>query len=502
MENFIPFNTVAMKNPPFRIFFFPCKSPGSFFFFPFFLLFLSPGVQAQSMFVSEGISIRNDYGYELIGRLRDRILLFRDKYDDFEVQAFDNQMRLSWTRGMDDLDRRGVQILSVVGSKNDFSVIHKVRRRSRTALRIHKYDPGANLIDSMMVKDYGDRIFTPPVLDIVRSDDKNCFVVFNSAERNKLEITCFRLDKMQLLWDKTIAIDDEFYENGPKAMALSNAGEFFLINERNNRRSRLEEHEFLVLHIGSGFEKTSRVPLGEYLTNDMRFIYDNHNRRLVAAGLYADKNRDRANGVFYLSMTPGDTTGQVLRYEPFDDKFISVLRQKDVSDDTKGVEDADVKQLVLRQDGGVVLVVERQHEIQRGSAAGRGFWRDGLRMVVDFYFDDMFIIAMHPDGRIHWKTVLHKKQYSQDDDGTFSSYFLVRGADKLRVLFNDEIKYENTCSEYVISPDGDFDRNSLVNTVGQNMRLRFRDALQVSAGECLIPSEFRNKLKLVLLRFQ
>src|SRR5690606_12719008 len=153
-ENFIPFNSVAMKNPPFRIYFLPRKSPGGFFFLPFFLLFLSPGVQAQSMFVSEGISIRNDYGYELIGRLRDRILLFRAKYDDFEVQAFDNQMRLSWTRGMDDLDRRGVQILSVVGSKNDFSVIHKVRRRSRSVLRIHKYDPGANLIDSMMVKDY------------------------------------------------------------------------------------------------------------------------------------------------------------------------------------------------------------------------------------------------------------------------------------------------------------------------------------------------------------
>lgn len=457
---------------------------------------------AQSIHVSEGISIRNDYGYELIGRLRDRILLFRDKFDDFEVQAYDNQMRLSWTRSLEDLDKRGVQILSVVGSKNDFSVVHKLRRRNRSFLRIHKYDPGANLIDSMTIKDYGERLFSPPVLEIVRSEDKNCFVVFNSSERNKLEITCFRLDKMQTLWDKTIPIDDEFYESGLKAMALSNAGDFFIVNEMNNRRSRLGAHEFLIARINGGTDQYSHIPLGEFLTSDMRFIFDNKNQRLVAGGLYAEKNRDRANGVFYLSLLPGDTTGHVLHYEPFDDKFISVLRQKDVSEDTKGIENADVKQLVLRQDGGVVVVVERQHEIQRGSAAGRGFWREGMRMVVDFYYDDMFIIAMHPDGRTHWKTVLHKKQYSQDDEGTFSSYFLVRGADKLRVLFNDEIKYENTCSEYVISPNGDFDRNSLVNTIGQNLRLRFRDALQISAGECLIPSEFRNKLRLVLLRFQ
>ncbi len=468
-----------------------------------FALCLFPiAVSAQSMFVSEGIPIRNDYGYELIGRLRDRILLFRDKFEDFEVQAFDNQMRLSWTSGMEDLDKKGVQIISVVGGKNDFSVIHKLKRRNRSVLRIHKYDPGANLIDSMTVKDYGDRVFTTPVLDIVRSDDKNCFVVFNTSERNKLELTCFRLDKMQLLWDKTVTVDDQFYESGLKAMALSNNGDFFLVNERNNRRSKIDAHELLILRTSGTNEELSHIPLGEYMTNDMRFIYDNQNHRLVAAGLYADKNRDRANGVFYFSVKPGDTTGHVLRYEPFDDKFISVLRQKDVSDDTKGVEDADVKQLVLRQDGGVVLVVERQHEIQRGSAAGRGFWREGMRMVVDFYYDDLLIIAIHPDGRSHWKTVLHKKQYSQDDEGTFSSYFLVRGSDRLRVLFNDEIKYENTCSEYVIAPDGDFDRNSLANTLGQNLRLRFRDALQLSTGECLIPSEFRNKLKLVLLRFQ
>lgn len=452
------------------------------------------------MMVSEGISIRNDYGYELIGRLRDRILLFRDKYDDFEVQAFDSQMQLSWSRELEDLERRGVQILSVVGSKNDFSVVHKVRRRGRSVLRVHKYDPGANLIDSMLVKDYGERVFTPPVLDIVRSDDKNCFAVFNVAERNKLEVICFRLDKMQVLWDKTISVEDNFSEANAQAMALSNAGEFFFIREKNNRRSKIEEHECQILRVSAASETLTRVPLGEFLTSDVQFVYDNLNQRLVGAGFYADKNRERANGSFFISVA-SDNDAQVLRYEPFDDKYISILRQKDVADDTKGVPDAEVEQLILRQDGGVVLVAERQREIQRGAAAGRGFWRDGMRMVVDFYFDDLLIIAFHPDGQAHWKTVLHKKQYSQDDDGTFSSYFLVRNSDKLRLLFNDEIKYENTCSEYVLSPAGDFDRNSLLTTDGQNLRLRFRDALQVSAGECLVPSEFRNKLKLVLLRF-
>ncbi|MCB0576908.1 MAG: hypothetical protein KDC61_20280, partial [Saprospiraceae bacterium] len=109
-----------------------------YFSFLLALFFASHAAEfsAQSMLVSDAISIRNDYGYEIVGRLRDRILLFRDKYDEFEVQAFDNQLHMSWSREIEDLQKRGVQILSVIGGKNDFSIVHKVRRRSRVVLRV------------------------------------------------------------------------------------------------------------------------------------------------------------------------------------------------------------------------------------------------------------------------------------------------------------------------------------------------------------------------------
>lgn len=465
------------------------------------VLFFPALLSAQSSAVSEGISIRNDFGYEIIGRLRDRILLFRDKYDEFEVQAFDNQMRVAWSKEMADLDRRGVQILAVIGGKNDFSVVHRVRRRGYTILRVHKYDPSANLIDSMTVKDYGERVFSPPSLEVLRSEDRNCVVVYNTAERAKLEVTCIRLDKMQVLWDKTVETEADFYESKVEAMTLGNAGDFFLISEHNNRRTKIESHEYHILHINAQGDDVRRVPLRDFLTSDVDFEYDNRNHCLVGAGLYGDKNRERAKGTFYFRAVPGDTA-QVLRYEAFDDKFMSVLRRKNVEADTKGIDDAEVSQLVLRNDGGVLLVVERQHEVMRGAAAGgRGFWRDGVRAVVDFYYDDVLVVALQPDGHVQWKTVLNKKQYSQDDDGTFSSFYIFKRPDGLRFLFNDEIKYDNTCSEYVVSPLGEFDRNGLINTENQGLRLRFRDALQISASECLIPSELRNKLKLVLLRW-
>jgi hypothetical protein len=458
---------------------------------------------SQSAIVSDPLFIRSDYGYELIGRMRDRVLVFRDRYDDFVVQAFDAQMRLSWSKNLDDLDRRGMRVLGVVPGRNDFSVVYQMRRRGHTILRVHKYDPEANLIDSMMLKDYGERIFNIPVLDIIRSDDRNCVVVYNTAERDRIEATCFHLDKMQLLWDTTAVMDvsSDLFEDRQPELALSNAGAFFWVTEKNNRRGKLDKHEFNILRFDASGIQTNHVPLGGYLTVNFKCIFDNLNMRLSAAGLWAEKGRERANGAFYFSTTAGSDIAQVLRYEPFDEKFMSILRQKDVGEDSRGVADAELRELLLRQDGGIILVAERYHEVQRGAAAGRGFFRDGMRMIVDYYYDDVFVVGFQPDGQAQWKTALHKKQYSQDDEGTFSSYFLMRNADRMRFFFNDEIKYENTCSEYVINPLGAFDRNSLLNTLNQNLRLRFRDSLQINASECLVPSEFRGRLRLVLLRF-
>jgi len=460
-------------------------------------------LHGQSALVSDPLFIRSDYGYELIGRLRDRVLVFRDRYDDFVVQAFDAQMHLSWSKELTDLDRRGTRILGVVPGRNDFSVVYQMRRRGHTILRVHKYDPGANLIDSMMVKDYGERLFNTPVLDLLSSDDRNCMVVYNTAERDQIEACCFLLDKMQMLWDTAAIVDDaaDLFESHQPEMALSNAGAFFWVTEKNNKRGKLDKHELNILRFDVAGIHSNHVPLGNYLTINSRFIYDNLNNRLSSAGLWAEKGRERANGAFYLSTIPGTDSAQVLRYEPFDEKFMSILRQKDVGEDFKGVADAELRELVLRQDGGIIMVAERFHEIQRGAAAGRGFFRDGMRMIVDYYYDDVFVIGFQPNGQAQWKTALHKKQYSQDDDGTFSSYFMMRNADRMRFFFNDEIKYENTCSEYVLNPIGEFDRNSLLSTLNQNLRLRFRDSLQLNASECIVPSEFRGRLRLVLLRF-
>ncbi len=64
------------------------------------------------------------------------------------------------------------------------------------------------------------------------------------------------------------------------------------------------------------------------------------------------------------------------------------------------------------------------------------------------------------------------------------------------MIFNDEIKFENTVSEYVLRGTGQFDRNSILSTENLQLRLRFREGVQTSPERILVPSERRGRLRI------
>jgi len=241
----------------------------------------------------------------------------------------------------------------------------------------------------------------------------------------------------------------------------------------------------------------------EKMTFDMLFEYDNLNDNIVGAGLYSEKNRGRATGYFFLKVSANDTDKIDLDFKPFKDKFVSDFLGKRIKDN-KGIPETVVKDIVLRRDGGVIMIAERNKLLERQmspSARGSYIGEDGRGYIVDYHFEDIMMISMHPDGETHWETILPKRQYSQDDDAIFSSFFLLKTPTALRLLFNDDIKYENTVSEYVIRGNGEYDRNSVLSTFNQKIQLRFQDALQVAAKTLVVPSERKSKLRLVKVDF-
>lgn len=473
----------------------------------FILLFVSLSLSvtsAQTITVSEDIPLRNDIAYELIGKLGEHTLLFRDRTVSFEVQAFDSRMKESWSKELE-LDKRNPSVLGVFANptEDNFALVYSFRQRGRTMLKVHKYDPAANLQDSATIVDLGFLFFTPG-FEVVQSDDHSKLLVYYTEQQNIVRSYAFDMETMHLLWEKSFAPEDFFFGQHFIQALIDNSGRMYYVLERDNFRTRRKPHYFEVFTFGVGDSevRTSQVEMEDKLTYDVFFNYDNLNNYLVGAGLFADKDINRAQGHFYLRLQPLTGEAPLLRFNNFDEEFMAGLLGKENIKENRGINETSVRESILRRDGGVLLVGERNRQLERRTGSTSRVFYDGTtRMMVDYYYDELFIIAINPDGRPHWHTILHKKQYSQDDDGAYSSYFLFKTPSRLRFLFNDEIRYENTVSEYVLNGVGQYDRNSLFSTANLELRLRFRNALQVDSDEIIVPSERRNRLKLVKLEY-
>lgn len=462
-------------------------------------------LSAQTVTVSEPLSLRNDQGYQIIGKLKDRFLIFRDRAgNDYEVQAFDEKLRASWSKKLA-FDRKRSEVIGVVGDRNKFSVFYRFKYKGDHFIKVHKYDAGANLTDSITVHNYGSRYYSPNI-QLLYSNDRSKVLLYHTERQSDVEALSFDLENMEVLWKCRFAPDGLNFHNGFREIVLADNGTMFYIMSRKNRRSTKEKHLYEV-YVGDQYQGTESVrfftlPMREQLTYDVAFTYDNLNERLIAAGMYSAKSRGRANGVFYASIPPNDPDNHTLAFIPFDDDVVASYTGKK-GRENKGITETKIKEIVARRDGGILMIVERNKLFERQLAStGRGFiGADGRRYTVDYHFEDMIALSIHPNGTLHWNTVMHKRQYSQDDDAAFSSFFLLKTKTSLRLLFNDEIKQENTVSEYVLQGNGSFDRNSVLSTENQKLRLRFRDALQIAANAVVVPSERRNRLQLVLVEY-
>ena len=216
---------------------------------------------------------------------------------------------------------------------------------------------------------------------------------------------------------------------------ISNSGEAYFIFETDNRPGNVEDHKLMVMAVRphqTGVELKT-IQLEEFLTYDVAFSFDNLNDKLIAVGLYSEKNLSKSNGYFFLRFSPSGSDGAILNMEPFSDEFLSNLLQKEIKNN-KGLADVEVREVVLRRDGGVLLAVERSREYERRSAYTGRTYSSGTtgRFIVDYYHDDVFVVSIHPSGETHWRNIMYKRQYSQDDDAAFSSFFLLKTPKSLR----------------------------------------------------------------------
>lgn len=464
-------------------------------------LFMGFPILAQRVTVSEGITLRKDDFYQILGRYDNQYLISTDNEYSLELSALDEKMRIQWTKELE-LDKRRSQVIGIIPQNQSIVVLYQYHRKGEYFLKAHRYDNSGLLMDSVTLSTYEQSFYTPDSR-IEVSEDKTKALVYQIEKQAWIDIQGIDLTSLSTMWKARVSIDAFSFFKEFRTLIVDNRGGMHLVMEKDNRRSRLEEHSLELIEYGPGMVSplTRTVSLRDLLSRQIHFTYDNRHQRLTGVGLEAEDSRSRVNGYFYFYISENELDSFKLIKQAFPEVVLGRMGD-DAAVQAKGLEDLEILQVMLREDGGVVILMEESRKYERNTAGQNfQFGPGGGRFTVDYYYEDLYITSMGEDASLDWHAVLPKKQYSQDDDGLFSSCYIMTAPDQLRLIFNDEIAYENTVSAYQIDWQGEVVRNSLLSTDYQKLKIIFREAVQTGIYELLVPSERSNKLKIVRIEF-
>lgn len=457
---------------------------------------LSMPAHAQEITVSEELPMRSEYAYSLLGWIDGDLLLFRDKGHEYYIQAFDEELHVKWEREIN-LGEHKSDIIGIVARQDRFHLIYGFHWKGDYYLYDRSYSHDLSLLDTMVIGKL-ENSYVTPLFQMNESEDETK-VAISWEIGNSLNVVGYDLANHEI----TMTHEIKFTGTNPirdfSNMLVSNAGEFYLIADPDRSAQKKLGLEVYCSVPGADKVMHETVSLGDAVVYDFYPVFDNVHDHLVITGLYSDKNTTRALGFYYITYTAAGFKANLL---PFDETLLSDVNGKNVSQ-SKGLSDFNVRKVALQQDGGAVIIAEMNREFSRRSSlpmqSSPGSYAHGGW--VDYYYEDLILFAVHPDGTEHWKDVLRKRQYSQDDDAIYSSFFLFKTPTRLRFLFNDEIKQENTVGGYEVTGNGHIERKTVFNTDYQRLKLRFKDGMQLAYNECVVPSERNGRLSLVRIVF-
>jgi len=465
------------------------------------MFLLSAQLAAQVITVSNEISLRAEYVYDILGQIDEQVILIRDGINEFDLQAFDQNLRQTWERE-EKLDSRKARIIDIIERRNDFKIVYSDEVKDTLLIKVRTYNGKAQMqrMDTIRTMKRG---FIRPKFRFTHSEDDNIFLMTELENERMVAAFCYDLEKGELLWESQFEFQDINFREEYRKTIITNDGTMYIVFEKNNLRLRKSEHSLGVFRFDQHRKQFDilAVPLAEFTTYDAFFKFDNLNEKLILLGLYSDKNTGNTDGMYHVVVDHNQfATEPQFNLVGYSEELIADFYGK-YEADRESLSNLDIQDVILRQDGGILIIAEENKEYERLSYGARRDFYGSSRFSVDYYYEDIILLAINPDGTAHWQKLLPKRQYSNDDDAVYSSYFLFTNPSYLRILYNDEIRNENTVSEYILNGGGNITRRSLMSTDNQKLKLQIKNAVQIDQDDLIIPSVRGRKLKLVKLSY-
>ncbi|NOQ25811.1 MAG: hypothetical protein GQ564_10660 [Bacteroidales bacterium] len=259
-------------------------------------------------------------------------------------------------------------------------------------------------------------------------------------------------EEMNQLWENKVTLPYMEELLDVEDFKIDDKGNVHLLGViyKEKRKAKRKGEPNYKYQIISYFDKGNEVkeyPImieGKFLTDMKIAITDD--KDVICSGFYSNEGLFSIIGAYFIKVD-GETKEIIAKnFKEFGIDFITQnmtdrqeKKAKKKAEKGKEVEliQYDLDNIVLRDDGGAVLIGEQYfvRMVTRTMSNGNG----GTTTTTSYYYfyNDIIVINISPEGNIEWTEKIPKRQKTANDGGFYSSYAMSVVKDKLYFVFND-----------------------------------------------------------------
>lgn len=467
--------------------------------------------QAQDIFIGKEHRFYSKSGsFDIIGKVKDLTYVYRATDSDYFLDAYNDSMRIIATIALDFFPKK-VDKTIFINYEDKIIVLFRSEEKGSIILS------GAILNEKGLLQGRVKKLDEEKIswmrskenyYEVAYSEDRSKLVVVNRGGSNKgseFKLLTFD-DALTLLTNKKIKVQKD--EIGNKVnlnyLQVANNGTVIIPAFSVTSRGSIENASVLIFNdVQSDYTNIAISKDKEYFS-DMIVKVDNHFNKLNIASLYKDGNGGNVKGIqkSVIEMSVHSLI-QSEKLE-FPEKFLKTYKEKNWK---RSFNYAKVQQFIVKADGGFLIVTEDQQFSVRnaynGGYLGYSTYYGGpasTSNIREYTFGDIVIMNYSPDGVLIWSEYVRKKQFSQEDEGAFSSYSFLNTGGNLVFLFNNFETRDNSIGIAAVDNSGKLQLSKL-NQFVINNEWYMKGAKQLSNRSILIPVFTKSNINFAKIDF-
>ncbi len=463
--------------------------------------------------------------FEIIGKLNGNFLVYKSNRSDDAICIYDNDLKL---KERVKLEFTPDQLINVdfVAYSDFFYIFYQYQKKNIVHCMAAKMDVNAKIMTPPIELDTTQIGFAAnnKIYTTVNSDDRQRIMIFKINSKNQKNFAFTTLlynNNLELLGKHRMGLSMEERNDFLTDFHLTNEGELvFAKFVRQNFNEYITKLYLVTKYPDSTSLSVKDVDIGEKVLDEVKLKVDNTNKRVLINAFYYKQKHGNIEGLY--SVVWDKQANQKIKELStiFNDELRANAKSTDASL-RMAFNDYFIKNIIVRKDGGYIVINESEYTSSRGGAFNRwdylgwgnpwvspmdyyyyspgyGYWNNpwnrwGPNSVTRYHAENVMVLSYNKDGMVEWSSVIPKSQYDDESDNMVSFQLMNTGGD-IHFLFNLYERRNLMLNDQSIDADGKVTRNPTLKNLDQGYEFMARYGKQVSAWQMIVPCMYRNYL--------